>query len=105
MGFDFLNKIFGIDKYQREESIQREPVRVPESVLDRFLIHSSEIYYIDSETASLIFAFKDGKMSINDKYIDKASPAIVLLLWLQDVARDNHQLYLSVISRFEKNDW
>lgn len=41
-------------------------------------------------------------MSVNDKYIDKASPAMVLLLWLQDVARDNHTLYLSLISRFGK---
>lgn len=102
MGFDFLKKIFGIDKSPKENSIQIEPVRVPESVLDRFLIHSPEIYYIDSESESLIFAFKDGKMSINDKYIDKASPAMVLLLWLQDVARDNHSLYLSLLSRFEK---
>lgn len=102
MGFDFFNKIFGIGKSHKEESSQKDPVKVPESVLDRFLIHSKEIYYIDSETESLVFAFKDGKMSINDKYIDKASPAMVLLLWLQDVARDNHQLYLSIISRFEK---
>ncbi len=102
MGFDFFNKIFGIGKSHKEESSQKDPVKVPESVLDRFLIHSSEIYYIDSETESLVFAFKDGKMSINDKYIDKARPAMVLLLWLQDVARDNHQLYLSIISRFEK---
>ena len=71
MGFDFLNKIFGIGKSHKEESTHKEPVKVPESVLDRFLIHSSEIYYIDSESESLIFAFKDGKMSVNDKYIDK----------------------------------
>ena len=102
MGFDFFNKIFGIGKSHKEGSSQKDPVKVPESVLDRFLIHSTEIYYIDSETESLVFAFKDGKMSINDKYIDKASQAMVLLLWLQDVARDNHQLYLSIISRFEK---
>lgn len=105
MGFDFLNKIFGRGKSHKEDSIHKGPVRVPESVLDRFLIHSSEIYYIDSESESLIFAFKDGKMSINDKYIDKASPAMVLLLWLQDVAKDNHSLYLSLISRFgEESD-
>lgn len=102
MGFDFLNKIFGIGKSPKKNSIHQEPVKVPESVLDRFLILSPEIYYIDSESESLIFAFKDGKMSINDKYIDKASPAMVLLLWLQDVARDNHSLYLSILSRFEK---
>lgn len=64
MGFDFFNKIFGIGKSHKEESSQKDPVKVPESVLDRFLIHSSEIYYIDSETESLVFAFKDGKMYV-----------------------------------------
>lgn len=105
MAFDFLKKIFGQGNNNSAETKSApSQTMVSDSVLDRFLIHAKEIFYIDHDTNTLIFALKDGKMTVNNSQLEKASPAMVLLLWLQDIARDNHGLYLSIIERFTSDE-
>lgn len=101
MAFEFLKRIFGSSKPTEVDTTrQRNVVPVPESVLDRFLVHAPEIYYYDSKTRKTMFVARGKKLSINPADSTKSMMVFMSLFWLQEQARHNRNLFMSIIRRY-----